>query len=54
MAVLEELEDTARLWLQARPTPLDEAQRRTAQRVRRNVVADRETSATRNVAKPLD
>ncbi|NRF67523.1 aldolase [Aquincola sp. S2] len=26
MAVLEELEETARLWLQVRPTPLDEAQ----------------------------
>jgi ribulose-5-phosphate 4-epimerase/fuculose-1-phosphate aldolase len=26
MAVLEELEETARLWLLARPTPLDEAQ----------------------------
>jgi len=26
MAVLEELEETARLWLQARPAPLDEAQ----------------------------
>jgi len=26
MAVLEELEETARLWLLVRPTPLDEAQ----------------------------
>ena len=26
MAVLDELEETARLWLLARPTPLDEAQ----------------------------
>ena len=39
MAVLEEVEETARLWLLARPTPLDEAQLAEPQRVRRKLVA---------------